>query len=221
MWKQNRKKTARLALPALTALAAVGLAGCQTGDQTANEGVNTPEMAASVNGNPEMEGVGTQVEVTMRDNPHAFDPVDIQVPQGQVVVWTNPTDEPHTVTPDSTIVAGGPNSDALLPNGIPKGGTFTWVVPTDAPIQHKYYYHCRFHGKPGDGGHYGTGMVGSATIVDPGKSKTTPTEFRKAQPGTQELEDPRPTNVEPKPGVNMPGGGNEGTAPDTKEKTTS
>ena len=111
-------------------------------------------------------GGGTDVEqsaivpVVMLSKPPSFDPVETTVLPGDTLEWSNQGDGPYTVTSDPGTPAGGPNSDTAHPKGVAAGGTYQWKVPAGAASGTKWYYHCRFHGKPGDGKAPGTGMTG-------------------------------------------------------------
>jgi plastocyanin len=90
-----------------------------------------------------------------------FDPRDIVVDKGTLVVWTNVDTDNHTVIVDPLDpVGGGPNSDLTMPAGIVPQGTFSWRVPDNAVSGTIWYYHCRIHGTAGTGHNYGNGMVG-------------------------------------------------------------
>ena len=89
-----------------------------------------------------------------------YDPQAVTGHVGALIVWTNDDTDPHTVLRDpQNAVAIGPNSDAVLPNGIAPGESFSWLVP-NVPSGTVFYYHCRFHGAAGDGSSVGTGMAG-------------------------------------------------------------
>lgn len=98
------------------------------------------------------------VQMTANDS---FAPRNVNVDAGDAVIWTNRDSHSHTVHVD---VGSGPDSDAKFPNGVPPGVRFLFRVPLNAPSGKVYYYHCRFHGSPGNGESYGTGMVGSITV---------------------------------------------------------
>jgi hypothetical protein len=61
-------------------------------------------------------------------------------------------------------VLGGPDSGSAMPNGIAGGASWTWTVPADAKAGTVWYYHCMYHGQPGDGKSQGTGMAGTITV---------------------------------------------------------
>lgn len=92
-----------------------------------------------------------------------FTPASIVAPPGAVIVFMNDCTTPHTVTPDTAEPAGGPNSDVRYPQGMQPGEAYRWQVP-EAGLGTTWYYHCRFHGRPGDGTTVGTGMAGAVTI---------------------------------------------------------
>ncbi len=89
-------------------------------------------------------------EVQIRNN--VFAPVDVRVPHGQSVRWRL-AEGRHTVTSDRKGFDSGELKSA--------GQTFTFVAPrADITI----YYHCRVHGFAGDGGDWGSGMVGRIVV---------------------------------------------------------
>jgi plastocyanin len=92
-------------------------------------------------------------------------PREITVPAGTTVTWVNDDPVEHTVTADATNpTPGGPSSDTDFPNGISQGQSWSWQVPLTAANGTRWFYHCRFHGLPGDGTSLGAGMTGSITI---------------------------------------------------------
>ena len=95
-----------------------------------------------------------------------FSPQVISVEAGTTVQWTNSDNSiPHTVTADpGNFASGGPNSDIVAPNGIPPGQSYSWTVPAGAVSGTTWFYHCRFHGSPGNGQNLGAGMTGSITV---------------------------------------------------------
>jgi plastocyanin len=105
----------------------------------------------------------TIVNMTIQDQ---FLPREISVEAGTTVQWLNLDDMAHTASADlSNDSPGGPDSDILFPNGVPIGQTFNWTVPTTAVPGTKWFYHCRFHGFPGNGQDLGAGMSGSITVA--------------------------------------------------------
>lgn len=104
---------------------------------------------------------GPTSNIDMKMN--AFMPAIVKVAPGTQLTWTNIDPMPHTVTPD---VSGfGPNSVTAFPSGLVNGDVFQWTVPANAAIGTKYYYHCLFHGAPGDGSSLGLGMVGMIEVI--------------------------------------------------------
>jgi plastocyanin len=105
----------------------------------------------------------TVVDMTQQNQ---FLPQQISVEAGTTVQWTSSdTFMPHTVTADPTnAVSGGPNSDIPFPFGIFSGQTYSWEVPAAAVPGTTWFYHCRFHGSPGNGQSLGFGMTGSVTV---------------------------------------------------------
>lgn len=94
-----------------------------------------------------------------------FSPKNIDVPVGGTVTWTI-TSGKHTVTKDSTNqYPGGPDSSTQYKDGEMKTGEkYSWVVP-NVPKGTVFYYHCIPHGTQGNGSGYGSGMVGSVTVI--------------------------------------------------------
>ena len=94
-----------------------------------------------------------------------FSPSTVTVSPGDTVRWTNQASTPHTVTSDAANpTAGGPGSDGQYSGGIPQGQTYSWTVPASAASGTHWYYHCRFHGSPGNGSGQGTGMAGTIAV---------------------------------------------------------
>lgn len=183
MQARPKLRLSPLLLSVLAVFATAGLTGCGDEGAGGNEAAQVTPTDNTPGAITDAEVPHDAVKVTMTANPHAFQPQQIQVARNQTVVWTNTSDDLHTVTSDPNQIAGGPNSEQEFPNGIPKGGTYTWVVPMDAPFPHTWYYHCRFHGTANEGDRIGVGMVGSVTVVDPQHRETTPTVNE--QPGVQ------------------------------------
>lgn len=93
----------------------------------------------------------------------AFGPQTTVVRAGTTIVWPNTDEHFHAITAD--VPGFGPNSDMFFRGGYPGGYYFWWNVPDDAPSGTVIYYHCRFHGQPGDGWSFGTGMVGRIVVL--------------------------------------------------------
>jgi hypothetical protein len=90
---------------------------------------------------------------------HLFSPQSITAPAGSVIVWNNVSANMlHTVTPD--IANPNMNSYSLYPSAIPSGLSFAWTVPATAKSGTAFYYHCLYHGTPGNGTSLGGGMAG-------------------------------------------------------------
>ena len=87
--------------------------------------------------------------VAMADN--VFQPMDLTVPLGSTVVWTNTGNNPHTTTSGNGS-NGTPNG--LWDSGIANpGGSFSYTF--DAPGLYTYY--CTIH--------WAVGMVGTITVT--------------------------------------------------------
>jgi plastocyanin len=112
-------------------------------------------LSASMSGDTAASGH----TVTMA-GPNKFAPRDVMIRAGDTVTWQNRDDHDHTVKSDTGVF----DSTGEFPTGMPHGARWSWTVPIDAPKGKVYYYHCAFHGTPGDGSSYGTGMVGSITV---------------------------------------------------------
>ncbi len=94
--------------------------------------------------------VGNGISMTLSNS---FSPMTLTVAAGETVTWTNNGSMAHTAQTDLT--PGG-----FLSGNVLKGATFSWVVPADTKSGTKFYYHCAYHGFPGNGSTFGTGMVG-------------------------------------------------------------
>jgi plastocyanin len=136
-----RNLTARFAALTIAALTVTALTGC------------------GGTGADQFTGQTFNVSITSSDT---YSPVDIVVPAGSKVQWTNNDDSNHTVTSDTN--QQFLNSDLFIPSGLRPADKFQWIVPQNATSGTKYFYHCRFHGTAGNGTTLGTGMAGSITI---------------------------------------------------------
>jgi plastocyanin len=133
------------------------------GESTATFSINvgslsTPSTASIVAADPNGYMAGANLAVTIlvnvqMTNGTQFSPKSVNAAAGQVVVWTNVSDMGHTVNGDLA-------STNLNIGYVAATGTATWTVPANAPHGAKYYYHCSFHGSPGNGSSFGIGMVG-------------------------------------------------------------
>lgn len=90
---------------------------------------------------------------------NTYDPIDVQAKPGTTLTWVNKEVSGHTVTSD---LPGGPSSPSI---GFEQ--QWSWQVPANAVPGTKIYYHCIFHGTPGNGSTFGTGMVGVITVISP------------------------------------------------------
>lgn len=94
-------------------------------------------------------------------------PRHLKVKPGTIISWTNKSGSPRAIVSDT----GEFSSDAQYPDGIPDGETWVWIVPDDMDLDTSIYYHDRLKGKPGDGEHYGTGLVGLIEVTEPEPEK--------------------------------------------------
>ncbi len=94
-------------------------------------------------------------------------PRHLKVKPGTIVSWTNKSGGLRSVVSDT----GEFTSDAQYPDGIADGETWVWIVPDDMDLDTNIYYHDRLRGKPGDGEHYGTGLVGLIEVAEPEPEK--------------------------------------------------
>lgn len=95
-----------------------------------------------------------------------FVPKHLYVKPGSIVVWNNDSGSPRTVVADEKDIIENwhLSSDEIYADGIPNGDYWVWIVPTDAELGSKLYYHCRIKGQPGDGNHFGKGLTGLIEI---------------------------------------------------------
>lgn len=84
---------------------ALALAGCDAGPQPAPTG--EPSTPTVSKGESRSQQSGKTVEVVMEDT--KFDPMDVTVPAGGTIIWTNEDDFSHTVTKES---GPGPEFDS-------------------------------------------------------------------------------------------------------------
>lgn len=109
-------------------------------------------------GGTDLFGLGSFVDMGPGSS---FGPKTTTAKAGQTVTWTNKDTDTHSVTVD--VGTEGPDSDTVNPSGLATGDVYSWVVPSVAAGT-RFYYHCKFHGTPGDGTVFGTGMVGVIVV---------------------------------------------------------
>ena len=143
-------------------------------DARGNTGTLTKDFILAISANRERLDVSIGGE---------FVPKHLVVQPGTVITWTNNAGSPRTIVADQQDIATGwhLSSDTLYPDGIPAGSTWVWIVPADIEMGTQIYYHCRLQGQPGDGAHFGTGLVGLIEIGNPqstvpGGTAPTPTD---------------------------------------------
>lgn len=118
------------------------------------------------NGDDDNNGFTGQTFTVRMTSLDSFDPVTVQVTPGSRITWVNEDEDPHTATVDlQNLVAGGPNSARVFPDGVPSGGSYTFQVPNDVPVGTVWFYHCCNHGAAGENQQLGAGMSGSIVIV--------------------------------------------------------
>ena len=117
-------------------------------------------MGSGGGGNSGGGGGGSTVSLTMSGM--SFSPQTALAHAGDTVQWTNTGSLPHTVTSDTG--QAGLDSSTQYPGGIGQNNVFTWTVPANATIGTHYFYHCQFHGAPGNGTSLGAGMSGEITV---------------------------------------------------------
>ena len=120
-----------------------------------------------------LTGQGQTFQVDLTDN--AFSPVDLTIPVGSKVVWTNKGQRSHTVTADD----GSFKSDTLK-----NGDVFEHVFDQAGT----FLYYCEFHGGPN-----GQGMA-AAVSVSPGSAQPAPAATTAPPAATQP---PAPAAPEP------------------------
>jgi plastocyanin len=94
------------------------------------------------------------LNVEVRDG--SYIPRVLSAQPGATVTFTNVGSHAHTVDADCV---GGPQIGKLEPKQ-----SCQWTVPADACPGTRYYYHCTYHGKAGDGTSLGSGMAGAIVI---------------------------------------------------------
>lgn len=160
---------------AIVLLAVLMVTGCPPPQQ------QTPETQTEVTPPTTVPEGGMH---TVRMPGDQFSPAELVVPAGTTVTFLNDGTSVHTVTPDVAGLAGAPNSDEQYAQGLNAGESYQWTAPADAVAGTMYYYHCRFHGQPGDGTKMGTGMAGAVRIGEPGAATGTMPEGETAPPAS-------------------------------------
>src|SRR6266566_7397137 len=94
----------------------------------------TPTTAATPATSPSTSTNSAQIKMVESNGQYSFSPATVTVTKGGKVVWTNTTDAPHTVTPD-TAKAFTASSD------IAANQTYSLVFNTAGT----YTYHCSIH----------------------------------------------------------------------------
>lgn len=84
-----------------------------------------------------------------------FNPKDVTVFAGQTVIYTNNQAGVHHTVSKDVAALPGPDENLLAP-----GNSYTFVVPLGTPSGTNIFYHCNFHGAPGNGLTFGNGMAG-------------------------------------------------------------
>ena len=98
----------------------------------------------------------TATHVDMKDV--QFQPVQLEVKAGTIVMWTNLDDFGHTITPDDTNAWGTQGSGSDPDAYLNKNGT--WAFRFDKPGT--YAYHCLPHATKSTTGYIG--MVGTVVV---------------------------------------------------------
>ena len=140
------------ARPLIALSIAVGVAGCM--------GVGTNNVHTSNTGSLTTTGGVAPVNISQTDA-LTFNPNTVQAAPGQQIVFSNVSTMLHSATGDAT---GGPNSDSQFPSGMPPSASYTFTVPANATAGSKIFFHCRFHGAPGNGTTKGLGMAGEIDV---------------------------------------------------------
>ncbi len=98
-------------------------------------------------------GGGPTPNITVGDD--FFSPKTDSVGVGTMVTWTYNGGSVHTVTSDTGAVKE-------LNSGDLKSGNRTYSHTFNTPGD--FYYHCIYHGTPGTGGQFGSGMTGLVKV---------------------------------------------------------
>jgi outer membrane protein assembly factor BamB len=127
-------------------------------------------------------------------------PKHLKVLPGTILRWTNKSGGTRTLVADTQEFADEYrfNADLQYPDGLHDGDEWVWIVPAELEVGTKIYYHCRLHGKPGDGTDYGTGLVGMIEVGEPERAQPT-------MPGGEMM--PGGEGIPGMPGMPGPGGG--------------
>ena len=101
--------------------------------------------------------------IVSMDDGNRFYPQTIEVTPGSVIEWRNYGYNFHAI--ESDLFGFNLDSDFVYPNGYGRGYYFWWRVPYFAQSGTVIYYHCRYHGLPGNGSDFGRGMVGRIVVL--------------------------------------------------------
>ncbi len=106
-----------------------------SGNNNTNPYGNLPNNSVSGNQNnsnpPSSSGTPQTNNVAI--NNYAFSPSTLNIKVGDIVIWTNNQDIPHTITSDS--------GNELASSSIPSGQTFSHTFNTAGT----FAYHCSIH----------------------------------------------------------------------------
>lgn len=127
-------------LVTLMALAGCGATSATAGGSGSQPPAATPTFTAQPAPTATSTPSGSQAAVEIRSaggyGNYAFAPASLTIKAGTMVVWTNATSAPHTVTTD----AGAPAT--IASDAIPTtGGTFSFTFTMPGT----YHYHCSVH----------------------------------------------------------------------------
>lgn len=109
-----------------------------------------------------MVQVPNAATVDLMDN--FFSPTTLMVSPGTLVTWSDKGNAPHTITGAPCNTMTFVSSDDKFPNGLKKGDSYSYTIPSDAKSGSVIYYFCRFHGSAGNCTSLGPGMAGMLVV---------------------------------------------------------
>jgi len=126
----------------LAAMAVLSLAACggststpasptTAAPTTAATSASTPSTAATTSSTSAQE---VDIKIVENNEVYSFSPASVTIAKGTKVVWTNTTDAPHTVTPDTA------NAFTASSN-VAEDQTYSFVFTTAGTFS----YHCNIH----------------------------------------------------------------------------